>query len=202
MTGLRCSPSLLSLLLSLLLLGSTAAARGVASHTRQSLYPCASVHSRLFGQQLQRSFGQRDCDDCSGRLRSSDPLFSSPRAAASRRLEAPLPPSVEPDAAWLPGQAWAVYAQRGDVYIAWGEGMSNYQPSILRKEGFSSPDRSLNVTFNSTYSIVACWATTPTYSCRVFTGRRAADVGDDVRCGFAAAHGRGHATWRCAAVGV
>ena len=155
MSGLCCFHSLLQLVLSLLLLGLAVAAKDDLAHSTQPSYYCSRIHNQLFGQQLQRHFGQRDCADNTDRLRSSPDLSTSPRSAPSERTNAPLPPSIAPDASWVPGQAQSIYVQLGYWYVAWGEGEDNYDTYTLLKVDGSSHQPVSNVTLNSTYSIVS-----------------------------------------------
>ena len=151
MTALRCSLQLLLLLIwPLLLLGLAGGAQLGPSHSLHPFHPCSLVHSRLGDQQLQRHW-RPDCTDSTDHRRSS---ANSPYIAAYEPLRKPAPTNITPDASWEPGLALTVYVQDGYWYVAWEQGVDNYQAHTILKVDGSSHQPISNVTLNSTYTIL------------------------------------------------
>ena len=148
MTGLRCS-SLLLLSLSLLLSLAVAGRDGLSHSTRPSSR-CLSVRSELFGGKAQ--YSHESCAASSAR--SSSPSSSSLPSGPARVDAAPYPPSVTPDAAWMPEQAIAVYVQGGYWYVAIGLGVDNSVSHTLLKVDAATHLPVSNVTLNSSSEIV------------------------------------------------
>ena len=123
----RCCPLLLLLLLALLL-GVDAGEQLGPSRSKQPSYLSSNIRSRLSNQQLQCHHRHRGCTERTDHLRSSAStldLLSSSRLTASYPLDKPFPPSITPDASWLPGQALMIHTQLGYWYVAWGQGVNN-----------------------------------------------------------------------------
>ena len=144
MSALRCSPLMLLLVLLSLLLSLAVAERDGFSHSTLPRSRCLSVRSELSaGHNLH---GHEDCVVSFAR-----PSSSSSRVSDFARVDAaPYPPSVTPDAAWMPEQAIAVYVQGGYWYVAIGMDASH---TLLKVDAATHLPVS-NVTLNSAYEIV------------------------------------------------
>ena len=144
----RCSPLLLLVLPLSLLLSVAVAGRGGLSHSPLPTFRCLSVRCALFAG--QNVHGPENLTASFARPSSSS-SWSSSRVSDSARVDAaPYPPSVTPDAAWMPEQAIAVYVQGGYWYVAIGMDASH---TLLKVDAATHLPVS-NVTLNSAYEIV------------------------------------------------
>ena len=170
MYGLCCS-LLFLLLVVLSLLGLSAAVRGGLSHSSQSSSHGSANHGRLFSQPVQCHTSQRNCGaDSMHSLLSSLASTSSSRAPISKPLDTPLPRNITFDSIWMPGQASGLFVQLGYWYVAWGEGVNNYQAYTILKVDGSSHQPVNNVTLNSTYQILGVFGNSSHIFVQVYTG--------------------------------